>query len=252
MERSHINTKYDEELNLLKQKILRMGEMVENNVVSAITSVMYRDPNLAQKIIESDHLINELEVDTEEMCLRLIALRQPAGRDLRFISTAMKIITTLERMGDLATNIASRSLEMVEEPRSGVCFHLPIMAEATEDLVHRSLEAFVNEDIEMALGVCRDDTYVNDTYKKVIEELLNMMGEKAILIPRAMKIMFVAKYLERIADHAVHMSEMVVFMVAGKIIRHQQKTLDYLDEAFHKDPHAASPSATLKENRKTN
>jgi phosphate transport system protein len=234
MHRSHINTKYDEELSLLKQKILRMGELVENNVVSAISSVINRDPDLAKNIIESDQLINELEVDTEEMCLRVIALRQPAGRDLRFISTAMKVTTTLERMGDLATNIARRSVEMVEEPRIGACLHLPIMAEATEDLVRRSLEAFVNEDVESALEVCRDDSYVNETYKKVIEDLLKMMGEKSILIPRAMKIMFVAKYLERIADHAVHMSEMVVFMVVGKIIRHQLKTLDYLDEEFHK------------------
>jgi phosphate transport system protein len=250
MQRSHINTKYDEELNLLKQKILRMGEMVENNVVSAITSVMYRDAKLAESIIESDHQINELEVDTEEMCLRLIALRQPAGRDLRFITTAMKIITTLERMGDLAANIATRALEMIEEPRSGVCFHLPIMAEATEDLVHRALEAFINEDIEAALSVCRDDSFVNNTYKKVIEELLALMSEKSILIPRAMKIMFVAKALERIADHAVHMSEMVVFMVAGKIIRHQEKTLDYLDDEFHKDPHAAPSTTVAKEKNK--
>jgi phosphate transport system protein len=233
MERSHINTKYDEELSLLKKKILRMGELVENNVVSAISSVINRNPDRAQTIIDSDHLINELEVNTEEMCLRIIALRQPAGKDLRFISTAMKIITTLERMGDLATNIAKRSVEMIQEPRIGVCLRLPVMAEATEDLVVRSLESFVNEDVEMALSVCRDDSYVNETYKKVIEELLNMMGEKSLLIPRAMKIMFVAKYLERIADHAVHISEMVVFMVAGKIIRHQEKTLDYLDEEFH-------------------
>ncbi|MBA4392131.1 MAG: phosphate transport system regulatory protein PhoU [Desulfobacca sp.] len=233
MERSHINTKYDEELSLLKHKILQMGEMVEHNVVSAISSVMNRDPDLARTIITSDHQINELEVDTEEMCLRVIALRQPAGRDLRFISTAMKIITTLERMGDLATNIGRRSLDMVEEPRTGVCFHLPIMAEAAEDLVHRSLTAFVNEDVELALEVCRDDSYVDDTYKKVIEELLKMMGEKTLAIRRAMQIMFVAKSLERIADHAVHMAEMVVFMVVGKIIRHQEKTLDYLDEEFH-------------------
>jgi phosphate transport system protein len=233
MERSHINTKYDEELSLLKHKILQMGELVEHNVVSAISSVINRDPELAQSIIASDHQVNELEVDTEEMCLRVIALRQPAGRDLRFISTAMKIITTLERMGDLATNICKRSLEMVEEPRTGVCFHLPIMAEAAEDLVHRGLKAFVNEDIESALQVCRDDSYVDDTYKKVIEELLSMMGEKTLPVRRAMQIMFVAKSLERIADHAVHMAEMVVFMVAGKIIRHQEKTLDYLDEEFH-------------------
>lgn len=241
MNRSHINTKYDEELSLMKNKILQMGEMVEHNVVSAINSVINRDPQLAETIIESDHQINELEVDTEEMCLRVIALRQPAGRDLRFISTAMKITTTLERMGDLATNIAKRSLEMVEAPRTGVCFHLPIMAEAAEDLVHRSLEAFVSEDIELALHVCRDDSYVDDTYKKVIEELLKMMGERTLPIRRAMQIMFVAKSLERIADHAVHMAEMVVFMVAGKIIRHQEKTLDYLDDEFHKGRTADNP-----------
>jgi phosphate transport system protein len=237
MQRSHINTKYDEELTLLKQKILRMGELVENNIVSAIGSVTNRDPVLAQSIIDSDNQVNELEVETEEMCLRMVALRQPAGRDLRFISTAMKIITTLERMGDLAVNIAKRSLEMHEEPRTGVCFHLPIMAEATEELVRRALEAFINEDVEQALVVCKDDDYVDQTYKKVIEELLTMMSDHTIPIPRAMKIMLVAKYLERIADHAVHMSEMVVFMVVGKIIRHQQKTLDYLDEQFHKSRH---------------
>ena len=160
MERAHINTKYDEELSLLKQKILRMGEMVVNNIESASNSVTSRDIELAEIIAESDHQINELEVDAEEMCLRIIALRQPAGRDLRFISTAMKIITTLERMGDLAVNISNRSLELAQEPRMGICFHLPIMTEATEDLVRRALDAFVNEDVEKALKVCRDDDYV--------------------------------------------------------------------------------------------
>jgi len=247
MQRSHINTKYDEELSLVKHKILRMGELVEDNVVSAISSVINRDPELAQSIIDTDQTVNELEVDIEEMCLRLIALRQPAGRDLRFISTAMKIATTLERQGDLAINIAKRSVEMVDEPLIGACLHLPAMAEAAEDLVTRSLEAFVNENVELALKVCRDDDFVNEMYKKVIQELLTMMGEKSILIPRAMKIMFVAKYLERIADHSVHIGEMTVFMIVGKIIRHQEKTLDYLDEEFHKGLNA-TPATPAKSN----
>jgi phosphate transport system protein len=238
MERAHINTKYDEELSLLKQKILRMGEMVINNIESAISSVTNRDVELAEVIMESDHQINELEVDAEEMCLRIIALRQPAGRDLRFISTAMKIITTLERMGDLAVNIGNRSIELAKEPRMGICFHLPIMTESTEDLVRRALDAFVNEDVEKALKVCQDDEYVDQTYRQLIEELMQMM-EKTIPIPRAMKIMLVAKYLERIADHAAHISEMVVFMVVGKVIRHQETTLDYLDDQFHKSRHGA-------------
>jgi len=237
MERAHINTKYDEELSLLKKRILRMGEMVVNNIENAIVSVTSRDHDLAQIILDSDHQINELEVDAEEMCLRIIALRQPAGRDLRFISTAMKIITTLERMGDLAVNISKRSLELEREPRTGVCFHLPMMAEATEDLVRRALNAFVAEEVDQSLKVCMDDEYVDQTYKKLIEELMQMMTDKIIPIPRAMKIMLVAKYLERIADHAVHISEMVVFMVVGKIIRHQQTTLDYLDDQFHKPRH---------------
>jgi len=239
MERAHINTKYDEELSLLKQKILRMGEMVINNIESAISSVTNRDVELAEVLMDSDHQINELEVDAEEMCLRIIALRQPAGRDLRFISTAMKIITTLERMGDLAVNIGNRSVELAKEPRMGICFHLPIMTESTEDLVRRALDAFVNEDIDKALKVCRDDEYVDQTYKQLIEELMQMMSEKTIPIPRAMKIMLVAKYLERIADHAVHISEMVVFMVVGKVIRHQEATLDYLDDQFHKSRHGS-------------
>ncbi len=125
MERAHINTKYDEELSLLKQKILRMGEMVINNIESAISSVTNRDVELAEVLMDSDHQINELEVDAEEMCLRIIALRQPAGRDLRFISTAMKIITTLERMGDLAVNIGNRSIELAKEPRMGIVFISP-------------------------------------------------------------------------------------------------------------------------------
>lgn len=239
MERAHISTKYDEELSLLKQRILRMGEMVINNIESAIGSVTNRDVELAEIIADSDRQINELEVDAEEMCLRIIALRQPAGRDLRFISTAMKIITTLERMGDLAVNISKRSIELALEPRMGICFHLPIMTESTEDLVRRALDAFVNEDVEKALKVCRDDEFVDATYKKLIEELMQMMTEKTIPISRAMKIMLVAKYLERIADHAVHISEMVVFMVVGKVIRHQQ-TLDYLDEQFHKSRHGVA------------
>jgi phosphate transport system protein len=239
MERAHINTKYDEELSLLKQKILRMGEMVINNIESAISSVTNRDVELAEVLMDSDHQINELEVDAEEMCLRIIALRQPAGRDLRFISTAMKNITTLERIGDLAVNIGNRSIELAKEPRMGICFHLPIMTESTEDLVRRALDAFVNEDVDKALKVCRDDEYVDQTYKQLLEELMQMMAEKTIPIPRAMKIMLVAKYLERIADHAVHISEMVVFMVVGKVIRHQETTLDYLDDQFHKSRHGS-------------
>ena len=149
--------------------------------------------DLAQTIIESDHQINELEVDTEEMCLRVIALRQPAGRDLRFISTAMKIITTLERMGDLATNIASGLLRWWKNLAAASVFTCPLWPKPPRNWSTAPWRPLSMKTLNWPFRVCRDDTYVNDTYKKVIEELLNMMGEKSILIPRAMKIMFVAK-----------------------------------------------------------
>jgi phosphate transport system protein len=233
-QRTHISHKFEEELSLLKKKILTMGEIVSINVEKAIQALLNRDMELAYHIIEEDHFVNDLEVEIDEMCLRMIALRQPAARDLRFITTGFRIINTLERIGDLAVNICKRALDMEKEPRMGVCVHLPKMAEAAQEMVRRSLLAFVEEDVDLALEVCHEDAYVDTTYKEVLAELIQMMGVDKEVIPRAMQVMFVARYTERIADHAVHIAEQVVFMVKGKVIRHAQGTLDFLDDQFHK------------------
>ena len=211
---------FDQELLDLKDKILRMGSLVEEQVQGAMRALIERDSNLARQIIENDRQVNTLDVDVDEDCLRLLALQQPAARDLRFITTAMKISTELERISDLAENICERALELNEEPQLKPYIDIPRMANWSLRMVDEALDAFVNRDAELARKVCRDDDFVDDLTHQLFRELLSFMLENPQTITRAIRISFIAKYLERIADHATNVAELVVYMVEGKIIRH--------------------------------
>ena len=211
---------FDQELLDLKEKILRMGSLVEDQVQGAMRALTERDSDLARQIIENDRQVNTLDVDVDEDCLRLLALQQPAARDLRFITTAMKISTELERISDLAENICERAIELNEEPQLKPYIDIPRMANWALRMVKEALDGFVNGDPELARKVCADDDFVDDLTQQLFRELLSFMLENPQTITRAIRISFIAKYLERIADHATNVAELVVYMVDGKIIRH--------------------------------
>jgi phosphate transport system protein len=210
----------DQELADLKSQILRMGSLVESQIEGSIKALVDRDVDLASRIIERDTLVNGMDVDIDENCMRLLALQAPAAGDLRFVTTAMKISTELERMSDLAENICERVIELNEEPQLKPYIDIPRMANWTMRMVRESLDAFVRSDAVLARKVCTDDDFVDNLTHQLFRELLSFMIENPATITRAIRLTFIGKYLERIADHATNVAELVVYMVEGKIVRH--------------------------------
>ncbi|MDI6728825.1 MAG: phosphate signaling complex protein PhoU [Thermodesulfovibrionales bacterium] len=213
-------TRFDEELMHLKEMVLRMGAMVESSIKDSVKSLVERNDDLAKAVIERDHQINALDVHIDEECIRLIALMQPMAGDLRFLTTAMKITTDLERMGDNAVNIAERALELNREPILKPYIDIPHMSQIAQGMTRDALDAFVRRDKKLAMDVIMRDDEVDDLKYGILEELISFMIRDPNTVYRAMKISFIAQYLERIADHATNIAEMVVYLVAGKIIRH--------------------------------
>jgi phosphate transport system protein len=210
----------DIELKDLKDKLLLMGGSVESQLQDALQALIERNSDLAVRVVENDLSVNKLDVEIDETCLRLLALHQPTAGDLRFITTAMKISTELERMSDLAENIAERAIELNKEPQLKPYIDIPRMANWTIRMVNESLDAFVNRDVALARKVCRDDDFVDDLTEQLFRELVSFMLEDPRTITRAIRLTFIGKYFERIADHATNIGELVVYMVEGKIIRH--------------------------------
>lgn len=220
----HIYKSFDKELKELKEKLLFEGALVEKAIKNAIKALMERDSAIAEKVIAEDDVINAKEVEIDEFCLKLLALRQPAARDLRFITTTIKINYDLERIGDMAVNMCERVLELNQEPQLKPYIDLPKMAETVQMMVKESLDAFVKEDVELALKVTKDDETVDQLHDQIFRELLTFMMQDMKNISRATRLLFISKYLERMADHAVNIAELVIFMVEGKIIRHLKTT----------------------------
>jgi phosphate transport system protein len=210
----------DVELNDLKKKLLMMGGLVESQLQDVLQALTGRNLDLAIQVIGNDLPIDRLDVEIDETCLSLLALHHPTAGDLRFITTTMKISTELERMSDLAENIAERAIELNEEPQLKPYLDIPRMAEWTIQMVKECLEAFVNRDAELARKVCRNDAFVNDLTEQLFRELVSFMLEDSKTITRAARLTFIGKYYERIADHATNIAELVVYLVEGKIIRH--------------------------------
>lgn len=211
---------FDEELAELRQKILRMGALVEDQIRQATNALIERDVDLAQQVIDNDRRVNTLDVEVDEACLQLLALYQPAARDLRFITTAMKISTDLERMSDLAENICERTIELNEEPQLKPYIDIPAMANKSLQMVGEALDAFVRGDSILARKVLDADDEIDELNEQLFRELLSYMIENPKTISRAIRLSFVSKYIERIADHATNIAELVVYLVEGKIIRH--------------------------------
>jgi len=210
----------EEEMRNLKNMLTRMAAEVEQSIKKSVRSLTERDSNLAKKVISDDHKINTYDVKIDEECIRLLALKQPMGKDLRFITTAMKITTDLERIADNAVNIAERAIELNKEPLLKPYIDIPRMREVVQAMVRDAIEAFLHEDKRLAMDVLMRDDEVDVLNEMVIQELIFIMTQDPSTVARGIKIGHVSKYLERIGDHATNIAEMVVYMVEGKIIRH--------------------------------
>jgi phosphate transport system protein len=209
-----------EKLASVRDLLLRMSALVEEAIGESVRSLVERDSELARKIIRQDHRINAIDVEIDEECIRLIALMQPMATDLRFITTAMKITTDLERIGDYAGNIAERAIELNEEPILKPYVDIPRMTEIAQGMIRDAIGAFIDEDEKMARDVIARDDEVDELNAAVFEELVAIMTRDPDTVSRAVKITYISKYLERIADHSTNVAEMVVYLVKGKIIRH--------------------------------
>lgn len=211
---------FHEQLEALEQMLLVMGGLVQEQITSAMRALQQRDDVLARQVIDRDRQVNTYDVDVDDTCIKLIALHQPAGGDLRFITTAMKIVTDLERIGDQAVNIAQRVLELNREPQPTPSIDLSRMAECAQRMVQQSLDAFVARDTALARQVCGEDTEVDTLKEQVFREMLAFIMEEPRATPRAVRLILISRFLERVADHATNIAEMVVYMVEGKMVRH--------------------------------
>ncbi|HZP44883.1 MAG TPA: phosphate signaling complex protein PhoU [Candidatus Binataceae bacterium] len=216
----HTNLRYEVELRGLRSGLIEMGGLVEGQIAEAIQSLIDRDSARARATITRDHEVNRMDVENDERAIRLLALHQPAAGDLRFITTALKITTDLERIGDNAVNVCERVLELNEEPQLKPYIDLPRMAAIAQTMVRDSVDAFMRNDPELAQRVIDRDDEVDSLNYQIYRELLSYMAEDPGTIPRATRILFVSKYLERVADHATNIAEMVVYMVNGRSIKH--------------------------------
>jgi phosphate transport system protein len=211
---------YDAELRKLHDQLLLMGAKVEEMIANSMRALTERDSELARRMIEYDHQVNRLELEIDDLCLRVLAKRQPVASDLRLIATALKLVTDLERIGDACVNICERVVELNTEPTLKPYVDLPRMAETVQAMVRDALDAFVQADPERAREVVERDRVVDAYYGQVFRELLTYMMEDPRNIYRAVRAQSIAKYLERIGDHATNLAEMVIFMVVGKDVRH--------------------------------
>lgn len=219
--RTHTHQEFEAELRNLKDRLLAMGGRCEQMIATAVRAFEERDPGLAREVMEADSRMDEDEVVVDELAVRILALRQPVGRDLRFAVAAVKASTDLERIGDEAVNIAERAVEM--EPADQLSppgSRLPEMAQRAGAMLRDSLNAFVEEDTDKARAVFTQDDAVDDIYGEVMRLCLAYMKDDPGRIPDGMRICNCAKYLERIADHATNIAEAVIFMVEGRDVRH--------------------------------
>ncbi len=220
-EKTHTSMHYEKELHDIKEQLLYEGALVEQAIHHAVRSLLERDSDLARAVIAGDDQINVLDEKIEGACIRLLALRQPAARDLRFITTTIKVNGHLERIGDLAVNIAKRAVDLNEVPPVKPYIDLPRMADITREMVRESLDALVNEDYDLAHAVREKDEVVDNLNEQIFRELLTFMMEDPKTIHRALLITQISKSLERISDHAESIAKMVIYMVTGKIVRHR-------------------------------
>jgi len=218
----HTSQQFESELRELKDTLLAMGGRCERAIRTAMRALEERNVDLAEEVQRADRLVNAAELDVDDRAERILALRQPMGRDLRFVLTALKVVTDLERIGDEAVNLAERAEDLAKATAvPPVIDHLPEMAEMATAMLHDSLDAFLEEHAENARKVLLMDDEVDDAYGRILRECLEFMTNNSSGIHSAMAVASSAKYLERIADHATNIAEMVVYLARGEDVRHK-------------------------------
>jgi len=217
VERTH---NFEDQLEQLSDKLLCLGGLVEEAIGKSVRSLIERDSRLAREVADGDRAIDKLELEIDELCMEILVRNQPMARDLRFITTAMKITPDLERIGDHAVNIAERALELNDEPPLRALVDIPLMALTAQQMVRGALDAFVRESAEAARSVIRLDDDLDRRMEQSFRLLLSHMIEDPKTISRALRLTFVAKYFERIGDQATNICELVVFMSEAKVIKH--------------------------------
>ena len=219
-DKKHTSREYERELQQIREGLLYIGALTEKALERVGQALVERDSALAHDVIREDERIDRLDVELEERCIRLLALRQPAARDLRFITTAIKITGHLERIGDMAANIAEKELILNDLPQIKPYVDLPRMVGIVRGMIRTSLDAMVREDVTLAHKVREEDTVIDQLNEQVFRELLTFMMEDPRKIQVCLYVMQVSKSLERIADHAEGIADMVIYMVTGKSARH--------------------------------
>jgi phosphate transport system protein len=225
-----METRFQQELNQLKEHLLKMAGLAERAISNAIEALVKRDTSLAEKTIAEDEKINRVELVIDDWCLKLLALHQPMAADLRFITSAMRINTELERIGDLSVNIAERVISLNQEPQLKPYIDIPRMAEITQGMVKDVLDAFVKGDADLARSVCVRDDQVDALNDQVFRELLTYMMSDPKTITRAVHLIIVSRCLERIADHTTNIAEGVIFMVKALVIKHHADAKEKAEE----------------------
>jgi len=210
----------ERDLDRLKKELLVMGGMVEEATDLAISAIVDRRKDLAEQVTAGDDKIDAKELEVEDECLKVLALHQPVACDLRFIITVLEVNSDLERMGDLAKNIAERALALAAQPPIPRAHDLGAMAELVRRMVHECIDALVERDVDLAKKVCIDDREVDEENRKHFTQLQQVMAKDTDTIERAVHLLSVSRHLERIADHATNIAEDVVFLVDGEVIRH--------------------------------
>lgn len=227
---------FDEELRLLQEKLLLMASAAEESILLAVSGLKERNEELAREVMKGEENINMMEISIDELCMRLLALRQPMAKDLRLITSAMKISSELERIGDQAVNIAERTLELLKYPLLKPLIDIPRMAQIAEKMVKDSIDSFVNRDEKLARDVCQRDDEVDNLNDQVFRELLTYMMQDPTTIPRAVGLILVGRHLERIADHATNIAEDVIYLVLGKTIKHHIEEKQRREETEKEGP----------------
>lgn len=220
MASKHTDKAFENDLHDLRERLLLMGGRVESAIARSVKALTDRDSRLAEEVVAEDQEVNRLEVDVDDRCRKILALRQPAASDLRLITTALKIVTDLERCGDLAVNIAERSMDLNQAPPMPPSPVLQRLSELAQSQVKKALDAFVTADAAAAEAVLSGDEMIDTLFFQFFNEQLALMMEDNKYIRRATALMFIGKHLERIGDHAMNVAEMVVYMVKGMDIRH--------------------------------
>ena len=214
---------FQKELTKLNDLILRMGGMVEKAIFNSVEALRKSNAGLAQEVVGLDDKVDKLELEIDDLCLELLATQQPMAIDLRFITTGLRVGSDLERIGDLAVDIAQRAIELADQPLLKPLVDIPKMAELAEKMVHKALDSFVKRDAAMARELWVDEEKADNYRDLVYEELVEIMNKDAKTTPRALPLIIISRHLERIADHATNIAEDVVYMAEGTVIKHSPK-----------------------------